>query len=155
MAIDEEHDDGLGGRSRDRRAVTAANRWAGPLCALDPVQLAAAPLPDEVREAVVLHRAIPTYRARNRQAQRIDKLVRSLDDDEIAALDAFLANPEVAHAEVDRWCDRLVRDGDAALAEWVALHPDTDRQRLRQLVRNARDGSPERRRALREALLAG
>ena len=152
MAIDEEHDDGLGGRSRDRREVTAANRWAGPLCALDAVQLAAAPLPEEVREAVELHRSIPTHRAKNRQAQRIDKLVRILDEDQIAAIDAFLANPAVAHAEADAWVDRLVREGDAALDEWIALHPEADRQQLRRLARNARDGSPERREALRDAL---
>jgi ribosome-associated protein len=152
VAIDEDHDDGLGGRSRDRREFTAANRWAGPLCALDAVQLAAAPLPDAVREAVVLYDSIPTHRARNRQAQRIDKLVRILDEEQIAAIDAFLANPEVAHAEADAWVDRLVRDGDAALDEWIAQHPDADRQRLRRLARNARDGSADRRKALRDAL---
>jgi ribosome-associated protein len=35
--------------------------------------------------------------------------------------------------------ERLLADGDAALAELLDEHPQADRQRLRQLVRNALD----------------
>ncbi|MEQ1507465.1 MAG: DUF615 domain-containing protein, partial [Myxococcota bacterium] len=91
--MDEDNDDGLGGRTRDRRELTAANRWARPLCALSLVELAAAPLPEDLRDAVLLGRSITSYRARDRQYQRIDKLVRDLDDELVAAIDAYLADP--------------------------------------------------------------
>ena len=151
MAIDEDHDDGLGGRSRTRREVTEGNRWAKVLCALRPAQLAAAPIPDEIREEVALHGRLTSARARNRQARLVDKLVRQLEPERVAELDRFLADPDRASAEIDRWCDRIVAEGDAALDAFLALHPSADRQRLRQLARNAR-GAPGRRRALREAL---
>lgn len=151
MAIDEDHDDGLGGRSRTRREVTEGNRWARVLCALRPDQLAMAPIPDEIREEVTLHGRMTAHRARNRQARLVDKLVRQLDADAVAALDAFLADPERAAAELDAWCDRLITEGDAALDAWMALRPTADRQRLRQLARNART-APGRRRVLRAAL---
>lgn len=159
MVMDEKNDDGLGGRSRDRREFSAANRWARPLCRLLPRELEAAPLPDDVREATVLGRRLSSPKAVARQHQRIDKLVRQLDDEQIAAIDAFLADPTVAKVkaappspETEAWCDRLVAEGDAALDAWMDLHPDADRQRLRTLARNAR-GSKERRKALLAALL--
>src|SRR4029078_1341953 len=37
------------------------------------------------------------------------------------------------------WRERLIADGDAALSELLAEHPQADRQHLRQLVRNAID----------------
>ena len=38
---------------------------------------------------------------------------------------------------VERWRERLLEEGDEALAEFIAAHPHADRQQLRQLVRNA------------------
>ena len=38
---------------------------------------------------------------------------------------------------VEAWRERLIADGDAALAELLAEYPHADRQHLRQLVRNA------------------
>src|SRR5688572_21950060 len=128
MVMDEKHDDGLGGRSRDRREFSAANRWARPLCKLLPLEFEAAPLTDDVREAAALARSMKDLKALARQYQRIDKLVRLQEDDVIAAIDAFLAEPTTARpvvaavsAELENWCDRLIADGDAAIATWMEL----------------------------------
>jgi ribosome-associated protein len=138
MGMDEDNDDGLGGRSRDRREVTEANRWARPLCALTEAELRAAPLPDPIREAVELGRAIRSYRARDRQYQRIDKLVRLLEPRALARLDAFLADPVEAPDPGEVAADALLAGGDEALQAWVEAHPGADRQRLRSLLRQAR-----------------
>ena len=45
------------------------------------------------------------------------------------------------------WRERLLEDGDEALAELLDQHPAADRQLVRQLVRNA----PGRRRSARRA----
>lgn len=151
MVMDEDNDDGLGGRTRDRREVTEANRWSRPLCALTEIELYAAPLPDVIRDAVVLGRSIRSYRARDRQYQLIDKLVRTLEDDEIAAVDHFLAHPDEAVVRLDSEVDRLLSGGDEALQAWLGEHPNAERGRIRTLVRNAiRD--PARRAALTSAL---
>jgi ribosome-associated protein len=64
---------------------------------------------------------------------------------------------------VEEWRDRLMNDGDVALADLLTVHPEADRQHLRQLVRNAieernRNKAPhafrELFRELRELLLA-
>src|SRR5688500_2860559 len=99
MVMDEDNDDGLGGRTRDRRVFTSANRWSRPLCALDAVQLAGAPLTDELRDAVRLAQAIAaSFPARDRQYRRIDKLIRGMEPEAIAAIDTFLTDPDVGYA---------------------------------------------------------
>lgn len=138
MGMDEDNDDGLGGRSRTRREVTEANRWGKPLCLLTDAQFALAPLPPEIREAVALGRTIASFRARDRQWQRIDKLVRALPEDVVERIDAFLADPDAPFTALRGWADRMVAGGDDVLAEWIARRPATDRQRLRSVVRGAR-----------------
>ncbi|MBK5940816.1 ribosome biogenesis factor YjgA [Halochromatium roseum] len=39
--------------------------------------------------------------------------------------------------EVERWRQRLIEEGDAALAELISAYPEVDRQQLRSLVRAA------------------
>ena len=39
---------------------------------------------------------------------------------------------------IERWRERLIEEGDAALQELGETFPDIDRQYVRQLVRNAR-----------------
>jgi ribosome-associated protein len=70
--------------------------------------------------------------------------MRREDDATLDAIrDAMDAGGEAARREtaqlhrVETWRDRLIADGDAALSELLAAHPDADRQHLRQLARNA------------------
>ncbi|MBA2320625.1 MAG: DUF615 domain-containing protein [Deltaproteobacteria bacterium] len=162
MGLDEDNDDGLGGRFRDRQAVTAANRWARPLTALDPVAWSVAPVPDAVRDEVDLARqltAIEKWLARDRSYRRIDKLVRELEEEEIAAIDAFLANPgqatEARDAEAGSWKSRLLTEGEPAIRAFAEAHPELELQRVRQVVRNARKPDPgERARRQLDEILA-
>jgi ribosome-associated protein len=144
MAMDEEHDDGLGGRSRNRREVTAANRWGRALLGLTPTQFAAAPLPEEVRAEAAIARAAPSFRARDRAVARVDALMRDLDEEWVAKVDGFLRAPPQApaHPAAIQWRDRLLAQGDLALRALVDEQPGIDVQRLRQLVRNARAARP-------------
>ena len=43
-----------------------------------------------------------------------------------------------AFHHLERWRDRLIEEGDAALGDALAEWPGLDRQQLRQLVREAR-----------------
>src|SRR5690606_30194453 len=75
-----------------------------------------------------------------------------------AIRDALDAGGEAAKQETallhraERWRERLLEGGDAALGELLGEHPRADRQKLRQLVRNARDerGRDKPPRAFRE-----
>jgi ribosome-associated protein len=43
---------------------------------------------------------------------------------------------------METWRTRLI-ESDPALNEWLVLHPDTDVQQIRQLIRNARKEAAE------------
>jgi ribosome-associated protein len=72
--------------------------------------------------------------------------MRREDDATLDAIrEAMDANSDGARREVaaihrvEDWRARLLADGDSALSELLGTHPEADRQRLRQLIRNAKD----------------
>lgn len=79
--------------------------------------------------------------AKRRQLQRIGKLMRNEDPEPIqAALDKHYNKHSQATAELHKletMRDRIVAEGDAAIAEVLHKYPNADRQRLRQLARQA------------------
>ena len=130
-------------RSQQRRDALDVLRLAETLAALSEAQLSRVPLDDELREEVRRTRAVTSHIARKRQNQFLAKQMRKLDEDALAAIRAVLAEDRdsarrdaaVLH-HVERWRERLLDEGDGALAEFIAEHPHADRQQLRQLVRN-------------------
>jgi ribosome-associated protein len=132
-------------RSQQRREALEIFKLAETLAAQSDAQLAPIPLPDELRAEVLRTRAITSHIARKRQTQYLAKQLRKLDDAEIEPIRAALEHDRaVAHHDaatlhrLETWRARLIEEGDAALEELLALHPSADRQRLRQLARNAR-----------------
>lgn len=131
-------------RSQLRRDALDIFKLAEALAALGDAQLARVPLDDELRAEVLRTRAIKSHIAHKRQAQFLAKQLRKLDDEEIEAIRGALSQDrEKAHREtaamqrIEVWRDRLIDEGDDALAEFIASHPTADRQHLRQLARNA------------------
>lgn len=143
---DEETGEFLGpSRSQQRREALEILELAERLVALGERELAAVPMPDALRELVRDSRRITAQIARKRQLQFLAKNMRREDDDVIDAIRRTLqrdrddARREAAHLHrLEAWRERLLEEGDEALAELIAQHPDADRQKLRQLVRNAR-----------------
>jgi ribosome-associated protein len=94
-------------------------------------------LPEKLADAVQLARRIPGGGALVRQRQFVAKLLRGLDPAPIrAALDARddAARLDAARfRRAERWRDRLVRDGDSALAEFVVEFP-AGREAMPRLV---------------------
>jgi ribosome-associated protein len=131
-------------RSQLRREALDVFKLAEALAALSDAELVRIPLDEEIALEVKRTRAVTSHIARKRQTQFLAKQMRKLDDDAVDAIRRALAQDracayrEAAQLhEVERWRERLLDDGDDALAELLATHPDADRQRLRQLVRNA------------------
>ena len=97
-----------------------------------------------LREEVRRTRAVTSHIARKRQNQFLAKQVRKLDEEAVEAIRyALSVDREKAHREtaamhrIETWRERLLEEGDDALAQFIADHPGADRQQLRQLVRNA------------------
>ncbi|MEJ1248785.1 ribosome biogenesis factor YjgA [Denitratimonas tolerans] len=132
-------------RSQKRREALDVLALAERLVELPDGQLAAVALPDDLRELVRDSRRITAQIARKRQLQFLAKAMRREEDDILdairGALDKGRDQSRRETAELHRleaWRERLLEDGDEALAELLDQYPAADRQLVRQLVRNAR-----------------
>lgn len=115
-------------------------------------------LDEPLVEAIRLHHRIKSHEARRRQLQLIGKLMRRADVEPIrhvvAEMQIGRAHDSLALHRAEHRRAELLED-DAAVTRFADAHPDADRQRLRALVRNARQdqaAAPEQRsgRAYRE-----
>ncbi len=146
MSTDETEDEFTGpSRSQQRRDALAILKLAETLATLSDAQLARVPLDDFLLEEVRRTRATTQQIARKRQTQFLAKHMRRLETGEIAAIrlvldsDRHQSNRETAALhQLEAWRERLIAEGDPALAELLDRHPDADRQHLRTLIRQAR-----------------
>ncbi len=105
-------------------------------------------LPDKLVEALRDAARITNFEGKRRQMQFVGKLMRKLEEDQLAAIRAALevqqrgsAADTLALHEAERWRDDLIAR-DEALSAWLERFPDTDAQQLRSLVRQARKDKP-------------
>lgn len=128
-------------KSQIKREMTALQDLGNQLVELSDSQLSQLPLDDKLLKAIVEARQMKHREGRRRQLQFIGKLMRKADHEAIAAGYQKFAEKD-RHAvqrqhQVERWRDRMLAEGDAAVSEFLQTYPDTDRQQLRQLVRSA------------------
>lgn len=97
-------------------------------------------LPEDVVTAVLDTKKITANGAIRRHRQYLGRLMREIDT---APITEQLARWEGKHTAenayfhgLERWRDRLINDANA-LSEFMTLHPTTDSQQLRTLIRNA------------------
>ncbi|MDX1444076.1 MAG: ribosome biogenesis factor YjgA [Gammaproteobacteria bacterium] len=135
-------EDALGpSKTRLKREAEAAQALGERLISLDDATLEDLDLPEKLIDAVRLARTMKSHGALRRQRQYIGKLMRGIDSSDISAVmeqldqDSAAAN-RLQHA-AEQWRERLLDEGDTALAELLDKCPTADRQQLRQLVRAA------------------
>ena len=132
-------------KSQQKREMRELQRLGEELIELPETQLAALDLPERLRDAVELARRITSHGAQKRQRQYIGRLMRDLDPVPLrAALEKLRGTDKASKAwfqECERWRDRLLAEGDMALAEFMGRHPQADRPHLRRLVREAMEDS--------------
>jgi ribosome-associated protein len=111
------------------------------LTEMNEAALAAAALPELLREAIAEFKRTRSHEGRRRQMQLIGKLMRSAEieplREAVAAAQLGRAHDSLALHQAEHWRAELVASDDA-LTRWMAEHPDTETQRLRALIRNAR-----------------
>jgi ribosome-associated protein len=101
-------------------------------------------LPERLVDALAEADRITNFEGKRRQMQYVGKLMRGLDDEQLAAVRAALEEQRAGSAseslslhEAERWRDDLIAR-EEAFGEWVIAHPESDTQQLRALVRQAR-----------------
>lgn len=137
-------------KSERKRKIAALQELADQMTGLSDAELARLDVDDILRGQLAKAREIRPSGARNRQLKHC---VKYMDLESLGQVRAYLADRHSQQVEanqrfreVERWRDRLVQSGDEALAELIDDNPALDRQRLRQLVRDAQrellQGSP-------------
>ena len=133
-------------RSQQRREALEVLELARQLSLLTPQQVSKLPVPDRLVPHIDETRRITSHVAHKRQLQYLAKQMRREDDETLEAIrDALDANGQAGRVEAallhraEAWRERLIADGDAALAEFLAEYSHADRQHLRQLARNAHE----------------
>jgi len=153
-------------KSARKRESQALQDLGEILIALPDALLAELPLPDALRAAVLEARRITSRGAQLRQRQYIGKLMRKLDAQPIR--EALRQHEERQRADarrfqrVEQWRDRLVREGEPALRELMAVvdnDAEADSTELTRLVTEARNeaaagGTPRAARILFQRLRA-
>ncbi|GGO71276.1 ribosome biogenesis factor YjgA [Bowmanella pacifica] len=112
------------------------------LVGLGPAALAKIPLDGELSDAINLAKRIDRKKeGYRRQLQFIGKLMRTRDVEPIQqALDLLENKHQQATAQfhkLERLRDDIVEQGDSAINQAIELYPDLERQKLRQLSRQA------------------
>jgi ribosome-associated protein len=128
-------------KSQRKRDMTALQDMGAELVKLSRGRLEKFDLPESLLVALLEAQRLTSHGAIRRQMQYIGKLMRDVEIEPIAEQLAMVRGESAAakaefHA-LERWRSRLL-EGDQALTEWLSLHPDTDAQQVRQLIRNAR-----------------
>jgi ribosome-associated protein len=107
------------------------------------------PMPENVRDAILMCQTITNHEGRRRQLQYVGKMMRTLDEEEVGIIQrtieswkgASKAETASLHA-LERRRDKLLAD-DKALTQLLEEHPHLDVQHLRTLIRNARKEQAE------------
>lgn len=127
-------------KSEMKRDMEELQKLGEELVGLKPSVLEKFPLSEDLREAIADAQRFKNE-ARRRQLQRIGKLMRYEDPEPIqAALDKIRNKHSQLTAvfhKLEALRDRVVEEGDKAIDDVVELYPEADRQRLRQLARQA------------------
>lgn len=128
-------------KSEMKRDMEALQKLGEELVALKSAVLAKFPLDDDLRVAIADAQRFEKE-AKRRQMQYIGKLMRARDPEPIQAALDLLRNKHSQQSielhKMEKLRDRVVAEGDNAINDVVDLYPNADRQKLRQLARQAK-----------------
>jgi ribosome-associated protein len=129
-------------KSHRKREMIALQKLGEALVNLPEAQLDNIPLDEKLFDAITMARSITNFEGKRRQMQYIGRLMRDAD---VKPIEEALARFQLKHQnstaqfhQTERWRDKLMAEGDEKIQEFILAFPDTDRQRLRQLTRNAK-----------------
>ncbi|APR36586.1 ribosome biogenesis factor YjgA [Paraburkholderia sp. SOS3] len=143
-AADDDHGYDRPSKSQLKREMHALQTLGAALVELPKDALKRMPMPEALDEAVREARRITDHEGKRRQLQYVGRVMRSLADEETAALRSALDTYNGANrAETAKlhWIERTreaLLANDAALTEFIRQYPSADPQEGRTLIRNAR-----------------
>ncbi|GAC1375991.1 MAG: ribosome biogenesis factor YjgA [Aquirhabdus sp.] len=125
--------EGRPSKTEQKKAMARLQLLGEKLAALPAEKIEALPVNDVLIFNLLEMSRIPSFEARRRQSQLLGKLLkRENEADILAALNH--KQPAKKQAQLTRWVDRLVAQGDGALNDFVRQFPASERHTLRQHV---------------------
>jgi len=128
-------------KSAVKRALQDILLFGEKLLLLDPKKLSKLPLSHLLLSELDLVKKLKIDNSRRRQMQRIAKILRSENHEEIQQAYNELHDQNRQHQQSaspsEKWCDQLLENNDS-LSEFIQRYPSVNRQQLGQLIRNVR-----------------
>jgi ribosome-associated protein len=139
----DEWEDDYPSKSQLKRDSEALQDLGEELVNLKPSELEKVPMDEDLADAIELaHKLKGKREAWRRHLQYIGRLMRSRDTTEIEqALDVIRSRHVAGNARMHKLellRERLIEQGDEAINELLGKYHELDRQKLRQLVRQAK-----------------
>ena len=136
-------------KSELKRQMDELQKLGAQLVAEPRDRVKRVPMPEDVKDAILMCQTITNHEGRRRQMQFVGKKMRTLDEEELAVIRRTIdswkgmskSDTAFLHA-MERRRDKLLAD-DNALTVLMAEHPELDVQQLRTLIRNARKEQAE------------
>ena len=139
---DEEFGDDRPSKSERKRRSDDLQSLGEALIELSAAELDALPLPEQLRDAVLLAQRITAHGGLYRQKQYIGKLMRKIDAEPIR--EAMNARRDRERIEalrfhrIEQWRDKLLGEGVEAVAKLKTEFPNIDDGAIRSLTEQAR-----------------
>ncbi len=134
-------DEELISKSQRKRDANDVQELGKNLLSLSVDAVKTIELPENLVKALDDARRIKSNSALKRQLQYIGKLMRHIDIEPIREQYLKLVNHYGQDVKefhkLEEWRDRLLAEGDKALEDLINEAPNTDRQHLRQLIRQS------------------
>ncbi|QOL51303.1 ribosome biogenesis factor YjgA [Massilia litorea] len=136
-------------KSELKRQMDELQKLGAQLVAEPRDRVKRVPMPEDVKDAILMCQTITNHEGRRRQLQFVGKKMRTLTEEEVAVIQrtidswkgASKAETAALHA-LERRREKLLTD-DKALTTLLEEHPELDVQHLRTLIRNARKEQAE------------
>jgi ribosome-associated protein len=130
-------------RTKAKHEVEALQRLGERLIELSKEQIKSMAIPDDLKREVLFAKTITRHGAKRRQLQYIGSIMRDIDPESVVtAIDRLSMARAMASSKfkkMEQLRDELIQGNQASLDSFIDDHPQADRQRLRQLARNAKN----------------
>ena len=125
--------EGRASKTEQKKAVQRMAALGEQLAQLSTKQIQKLPVEERLIDALLELQSITSHEARRRQCQRIGKLLRNEDESVILS---YLTPQQGAKktAQLQRWVDRMIKDGDVVINEFSKTYNAAERHTIRQHV---------------------
>ena len=123
--------EGRASKTEQKKAVQRMAALGEQLAQLSPKQIQQLPVDERLIDAILDAQTITSHEARRRQFQRVGKLLRNEDETVILS---YLTPQQGAKktAQLQRWVDRIIKDGDPIINEFCKVYNAAERHTIRQ-----------------------